>query len=268
MNNIKLILIYISANLKSQLEYKVTFFVNIFIVIIDYGGELLAITFLLKKFNSIDGWTVYEIMFLYSLNLLSYGISGFVLRNPFRSLERMVQDGSYDSILIRPMNPLLHLICREFQYLFFGHVILCGIVFALCLSKLSIVWTVTKVIYFIITLFSAIMIQGALMIIGGSLSFWIVKSQGINDVFVHGMRDFANYPITIYSKWIQLLFTFGLPYAFVNYYPAQHLFSKSGGGALFQPIFQYGAPFVGLIMIIIAKVVYTAGINRYQSTGS
>jgi len=100
-----------------------------------------------------------------------------------------------------------------------------------------------------------------------TISFWIVQSLAIRDIFIHGIRRFVDYPISIYHRSIQVLVTFVIPFAFVNFYPVQYLLGGKDE-VLFHPALQYGTPFVGIVLFVLAYRFWKIGINNYQSTGS
>ena len=112
---------FIVVHLKTMMEYRFTFFMDMFIQVFTYVISYLGIWIILNRFHSINGWGFYEVMFLYNLNLFSYGVSGLFFWSPMLGLGGMVQSGTFDNILIRPMNPFLHLISRKFMHHFLGH---------------------------------------------------------------------------------------------------------------------------------------------------
>ena len=78
---------------------------------------------------------------------------------------------------------------------------------------------------------------------------------------------------TIDHKGIQILLTFIVPYGFVTFYPAEYFLNKSGsplfyGVTLFDPLFQFGTPIVGVVAFLFSYTLWNLGVNRYQSTGS
>ncbi|MBW4082728.1 ABC-2 family transporter protein [Paenibacillus sp. S150] len=170
-------------------------------------------------------------------------------------------------IIVYLRSKMVHIIARQFEYTFLGHIILSIIIFCISIPKLSIDWTIFKALWFVLLLLGAVLIHSAIMIASGSISFWFVKSSAVLELAIYDLRSFLNYPITIYQKWIQILLTFFLPFAFINFFPAQYLLQKEGG-MLFHPLLQYGAPIIGLISILLAYRVWDLGINQYQSTGS
>jgi len=47
------------------------------------------------------------------------------------------------------------------------------------------------------------------------------------NIFTDGGRELAQYPLDIYKDWVLKFFTFGVPLAFVNYYPFLYLIDKN-----------------------------------------
>jgi len=86
------------------------------------------------------------------------------------------------------------------------------------------------------------------------------------NVFYGAMKKFINYPISLYNKFIQIFLTFVLPYAFINFYPAQLLLNKKD--YIFHPALQYATLPLGVLLFIISYRFWLYGINRYQGTGS
>lgn len=81
------------------------------------------------------------------------------------------------------------------------------------------------------------------------------------------MSNFINYPITIFNKAIQVVLTLILPYAFINFFPAQFLLGKNDF-SIFSPIFQFLSPVVAAVLFFLAYKFWNFSINHYESTGS
>ncbi|QUI23840.1 ABC-2 family transporter protein [Vallitalea pronyensis] len=258
---------YIIVYLKSKIEYRFSFFMDIFVQIFTYIINYASIWLILNKFSDILGWSFYEIMFLYNLNLFTYGLCGLFFWSPMRALGTMIQQGTFDSLLIRPMNPFLNLICKQFNHAFIGHIILGLIVFSISLNKLQIIWNFKFIILFMLIIIGGVLIQASMMIITASISFWFVKSTALTDTIIYGFRDFVNYPINIYNKFIKIILTFVIPYAFVNFYPVQY-FLNIKENVVYHQLFIYGTPLIGIITFAMSLLIWKFGMNRYQSTGS
>ena len=267
MGFLQLALKYYVAYFKTQVEYRFMFVMDILTGIIIYSANYLGIWIILNRFQVIQGWTFYEVMLLFNLNLLAFGLSSLFLAAPMRMMETMIQQGSFDLILVKPLNPFLHMLVRQCTHGYLGHIILSTIMLSISFSNLNIHWTLIKVFFLGLDLIGATLIISAIYVATGALSFWIVKVNPIMDTFIYSIRDAVNYPISIYGKAITILLTFGIPYAFISFYPAQYLLDGKGE-TLFHPILQYGTPVVGTVMFLLAYKFWTIGINRYESTGS
>lgn len=243
------------------------FFVDIFIHFFTYGSVFLAMWVILENFNEIQGWTFYEVLFLYNLNLFSYGISGFFLWNAMRNLENQIYTGEFDVTLVKPMPVMLHLIYKQINHGFIGHIMLGASVLVICMKQLNIIFSLFNFVYLLLIILGAVMIQSAIMIITGSVSFWVIKSTAIVDTVIYGVRGFVNYPLIVYNRLIQLFLTFVIPYGFINYYPATSLMKKVDNGAFFQQV-QYLTPVVGIMLFILSLIVWKCGVNRYHSSGN
>ncbi|WP_425449076.1 ABC transporter permease [Dethiothermospora halolimnae] len=266
MEDLKIYWRFILIYLKCRMEYRFAFFMDIFMPVFSYTINYFTIWIILNRFNSIRGWGFDEIMFLYTINLFSYGLAGIIFYTPMASLDNLVRQGKFDMFLTKPMNPFLHLISRQFEHIFIGHLILSSIVLVTCLSRLGIIWSGTKIIWLIFILFGATLIQASVMIITGCLSFWYTNSTSVASSILNSLRGFINYPISIYNKGLRILLTFILPYGFISFYPSQYFLNKTD--VIFHPLFQYGTPIVGILFFILAYKIWLYGVDHYNSAGA
>lgn len=268
MHYLKLYFRFIIVYLKTITEHKPHFVaMDVVINVLWSFISLVMLWVLLDKFGSIASWNFYEVLFLYNLNYFSFAVSALFIWNPMTKLEDMIRKGTFDGMLVKPLNPLIHMICKEFSHGHLVQVVFGIVMFVICFKNLAIAWTLSKVIWFCLVVMGAILIQSALMILTGIISFWFVKSTALVDMMIDDIRRFLDYPIIIYDKWVQIILTFIIPYAFVNFFPAQALINKTDS-TLFHPVFQFITPLVGVVLLTLAYTLWKLGINRYQSTGS
>ncbi len=267
MHLFKLYLRFVIVYIKSICEYRAALLIDIVVQFAIFGSSFAVIWVIAQRFQTVGGWNYYELIFLYNLNMLSYGIAGFVFWEPMRELNYAVRKGTFDSMLIYPLNPLIHLCFRNIAHQNIGNVILGGIVFAVCFQHLPILWTIPKMVWFILTIISGSLIQFCLMVLVGACNFWLKQARGVFNLTFFGLKNFLDYPIKIYDSGIQFLLTFIVPYAFVNFYPAQYFLDKSGD-FLFHPLLQFTAPFIAILFLIVTLRVWKIGLYRYESAGS
>lgn len=267
MKNVDIYLTFIKLKLKHMVEYHKSFILNCLAQMASYGAGFLLIWIMVTQFKTMKGWGAYEVMFLYALNLASYALAGFFFFSPCTRLSELVRTGEFDEVLTKPMNSFLYLIFKEFNYGYINHITLSAIVMVLCISKLGMAVTPVKLLFLLLTMFSGGLIFASIFLLTAVPAFWMVNNNGLMSIFLFNMRDFTYYPISIYGKFLQVFLTFIMPYAFINFYPAQFFLGKSDF-LMFHPVFQFLSPAVGVIFFFIAYLFWNFGISRYESTGS
>jgi len=265
---------FIAAHMKAQMEYRFGFFVQHIVLMLYYCISYLGLWIVLEKFQTIAGWTFYEVLLLFSLNLFAYSISSFFFGfGSMRNMDRLVQQGTFDSLLIFPLNPLVHLALKHFSNSYVAHSILCIVIFVVCFEELDIKLGPLDVLLFCGVLIGGALIQAAAMIATGTISFWFVRSTSAVDGAMQYTAKFVDYPIVIYQRWVQVVLTFVLPFAFISFYPAETFLGRNNtsvlhGILIFDPLFQFGTPLVGAVLFFLAYRFWKCGINHYQSTGT
>ena len=70
----------------------------------------------------------------------------------------------------------------------------------------------------------------------------------------------------MFPKFIQAIMIYVVPFAFVNYFPAQFMLRKQDV-AQYPECFMYITPVVGLSMLALAYFFWNASLRQYQSSG-
>lgn len=261
-----LYLAFAKVNFLTQMEYRGQYAVRMLAKIINWSTGFIMILILLNKFKTIGSWTVYEVLFLYGLDVLSYSIAGTFFMGPFGKLPTLIRQGVFDEVLTKPVNPFFYIVCTRVSAGYTSNYVISILILAVCFYKLGITLTAGKLFWLIVVILGATLIQSAGFILTAVPAFWIIKSDGLRRMFYTNLTGFLQYPLSIYDKWIQVMLTFVLPYAFINYYPCQYFLGKKEH--LFYPWFQYLTPAIGLFLFGLAYFMWKKGLNAYQSTGS
>jgi len=260
MNYPKLYLEMMKTHLKTLLEYKSDFVVDIATQI---ARSILGVVFiwvLFQNIQSINGWTFGEMLFLSGFSQLVFGLFNtfFVLWN----LEFLVTRGEFDKILIKPINALFLLITEKLSIENAGDIILALIIISISSQMIGLNWSLTNMAMLVFFSISGVAILFSLALITSSFSFWFGKSNTLTEVIYH-LTQFTKYPLEIYNALIIFSVSFVVPFAFVNYYPAQLFIGKG-----IAPGFAYLSPVVAMITFAVAYSVWKLGLKNYQSTGS
>ncbi|MNR23971.1 hypothetical protein D3C85_1410250 [compost metagenome] len=140
-------------------------------------------------------------------------------------------------------------------------------VIVICFKNLHIAWSPINILFLVLVLLGGALIQGAAFLFTSVPAFWITNNTALIDLFMFDLKRFVQYPISAYSKFIQVLLTLILPYAFINFYPAQFFLGKNDF-LMFHPWIQFLTPVLGVILFTCALMFFYKGIKYYNSTGS
>ncbi|GAA3413640.1 ABC transporter permease [Paenibacillus hodogayensis] len=257
---------FIRIRLKGIAQYRGAFWLNSLSKASLWIVEVFLIWVLVDRFKSIAGWGPYEVMLLYALNLGSYALAGFFFYHPFTSLPRRIQTGEFDEMLTKPLNPFLYLLSREFSTGYFSNLTVALAVMIFCFRRLDLTLGVTDALFLALVLLGGALIQAAAFVYTAVPAFWMVQNNSLVSL-IFDLKDFVKYPITAYHWIVQIVLTLVVPFAFINFYPAQRFLGKVDEG-LFHPVFQFMTPVAGMVLFAGEYAFWKIGIRQYHSTGS
>ncbi len=267
MGEIRIMIQSLKMSFLSRMQYRVDALVATLAVFARESTNIIVIYLALQKFNKINDWNVNEMLFLFSILFLTYAFVVSIFAD-LRDFSCMIREGRFDRLVIRPRGLLMQLILNNADLVASaGHGTLGIVLFLVSAGNVGIEWNLATILYYLGAIIGGILIQGGMFIIFSALSFYFVETGSIREIFYWNMRKFAGYPISIYSKLIQGVMIYVIPFAFVNYFPAQYLLRKPDM-ANYSEAYMYMAPVVGVIVYLVAYVFWRVSVRRYTSTGN
>jgi ABC-2 type transport system permease protein len=256
----------VSAQIRSQMQYRASFTADLIGSLIISGLDLAMVTILISRFSAIGGWTLPEVLFLYGTSSVSFSLAELTV-GAFDNFEIWVVRGDFDRVLIRPLPINFQMVTSAFVMRRFGRMTQGLIALALSLFLLRPAWAPQQVLFFFVMLIGGALFFAAIFIFGATLSFWSPQSHEVANIFTYGGQFMTSYPMHIYQAWMRSIFTFVIPMAFINYYPSLYLLGKPDPAGM-PPWLPFVSPFVAVIMLRLALGAWAVGVRRYQSTGS
>lgn len=264
---ISLFLSYAKITIKSWFQYKLNACIQSLTVFIRESTSVAVIYVTLLVFHDINGWNRNELFFLYSLLYITYGIL-IVFCTGLRDFDRLILEGTFDRFILRPQGLLFQVVASNSDWFAaLGHGMLGIVLFVVSAQNVGIEWSLVNILYYVITIISGTIIQVALFLFFATLSFYLVKSNSIRSILYWNLRKFAGYPISIFNRVIQGLLMFVVPFAFVNYFPAQYLI-RNEDMKQFPEVFIYISPLVAVGMLLITYAFWRVSLKYYTSTGN
>lgn len=243
------------------LEYRGSFLLGAFATAINIGTSLGFVWLVFRFVQSLNGWNVYQVLFISALGSLSFAIWDSFFSGTFQ-LEYNIHSGRFDGILTRPINPLFHLLVKYFDPDSIPSVIIALAVVNYSWSNLGISWSLTNIALLALFAFSGSIIFLSITLIGATFAFWTTRTGHLINMLLQPF-SVASYPLEIYNTVIVFVLSFILPFAFVTYYPAQVFLERGSYMA-----FAYLSPAAALISFLVAYIFWNFGLRHYTSTGS
>lgn len=261
--SIRLFVYFVKLVIKSRMEYRGAFMIGAVGQIIGYAANYLVIWLLLQNFDTINGWNWTEIAFLYSLNILTYAIGASFTYTPMVCLDQTIINGDFDKYLTKPLSPFTYFLANLFNIGYIAHIVISLIVLLWSISQADMSWSAVKIIYLFIAVISGSFLQAACLVVIGSLSFIFLRVQYIFSIFFK-LKEFIAYPISIYGTLLQIILTWIIPIAMINYYPSLYLFDES---LLTNKIFGIVALVIGPLSFYLSYKLWMHGVNKYEGAG-
>ena len=265
MHTVQLFFKIIKYSFYAQIEYPGAYLAGISAQWVSYGVEMFMLFLMIWNFGTLAGWLPAEVMFLYSIWLLTYALASTFTFNISRSFSQIAINGTMDEAFVRPMPPLTYLIATHINLGYISHISLTVVVFVISIVQLNVSWSIFHWLWLGVLVVSGSVITGCMMLIC-EMPAMRTRSQSPTSMLFWDLRIFSQYPLVIYPRPIQFIFTAVLPYAFINFYPTQVLLGKQDG--LFAQITMWLSPFVALILIAITALCWQKICRGYESAGT
>jgi ABC-2 type transport system permease protein len=252
------------AGVRSALEYRANFVIMTLMGLVRQGVGIALMWVILARFETIAGWTIGEVAFLYGLRLTMLALCG--LAGDIWALQYIVRQGEFDRFLVRPVRPLIQLLTRSVPISAFGDLVGGVALIAAAMRLIDVTWTPRAIVYLLLAIAGGALIQLALRLLLASFSFRALSVNGVMAIVDDLFNTFGTYPLSIFNFTLQFLLTFGIPVAFMAYFPAVVLFGRTSDLQV-HPLFAYGAPLAGVFWMGIALWVFEHEMRHYQSAG-
>lgn len=251
-NNLKLIFSYFGLNLKKEWQYKQSFFMQIFMMIINDLFFIIQWFIIFDIVDNIGGYGFKETMLLWAVAAGGYGVSHAFFGGAW-NIKDMIYDGKLDVFLTQPKNVLLNVCCSSTSIAAVGDIIYAFV--ALAIAGASWWW------YLLIIPISIIsgIIYVAVYVCYVSLAFYIKRGDAIAQTIEGTVNKVGTYPPHIFSTTVKWLLLTIIPGLFYTFMPVQYiLLTPSIWGILI---------ILGItaIWVALAFLLFNKGLKKYNS---
>ncbi len=204
------------------------------------------------------GWNMWEVLLLQSIYSMSTGAASILFGNVLWATMDHVQQGSFETVLLKPVSPLFYLIAVNFDLesngLFFGGLVMtvvCGVKTGSCRWE--------NVPAFLLFFLGGLAVMSGMFLLMAAMSFKWVGNSRIPEIF-DSMKSFGKYPVGIFPKKIQILCSFIIPVAVIGFFPAGALLGRMDERAYFTLL-------PCALFFVAGSAVYHIMIRMYEGVG-
>jgi ABC-2 type transport system permease protein len=256
----------VGAQIRSQLQYRLSFALDLTGAFLIAFMDFVAVLIIFENVPQLDGWTLHEIAFLYACTSISFALVDLAIGH-LDLFPRMIREGTFDLVLVRPRGTLLQVIASDFALRRLGKALQGALVFGFSLTGVEVDWNAGRIAMVGVMLVAGALIFAAVWIAGATIAFWTVDGGEFTNAFTYGGNFLTQYPISIYGEWLRRFLAYVVPMAFVCYFPALYILDKPDPLG-FPRAFQFASPLVAVAAAVGAGVVWTLAVRRYRSVGS
>ena len=259
----KLYLKYVHLLLKSQAQYKASFIMllvaHFFTPLVMFAGVYL----LFERFGNIQGWTMFEVFVSYAIIAMCFAISECFARG-FDKFPDMIRTASFDRVLVRPRGTILQVLGSGFDIKRIGPFIFSVIILIVAIVFGDISWNLAKIVMLGNMIIGGTVIFAGIYMLQATVSFWTIDGLEFANIFTHGIRQHAIYPLNIFPRGITIFLTFIIPFGTITYLPLQYLHGRIDGVSWLYAFM----PLAGTLFIVPCILAWRYGVSEYTSAGS
>jgi len=240
-----------AANLASVIEYRVSFLLQFFGMMLNNASFLVFWAVLIQQTGTIGGWGFGDVLFLWALGPSAFGLAHVLFGN-LRQVGTLIVQGDLDVYLLQPKDVLFHLLISKTIPSAWG-----DLLYGFLLLPFLTLDPVKMVLFVVFTITGALVFVGCFGLIQ-SLAFWLGNISGMAAAFTEFLLNFTLYPETVFPQEMRWVFYSLVPAGFLAFLPLHVL-------KTFDWVWLPVVVAVALGLVALNWVVFQRGLRRYES---
>lgn len=246
-----------------EMNFKAHFILWMFVELLWFAGQIVFLEVLFMYVDRIGDWTKWQVVLLVGTHQIIGQIFQAFFYVNVANLPELVRTGRLDFMLLLPVDSQFAVSTRQFGM---DNVVnaLVGVgIVIFSLAKLH--WTpgAAQIGLYLFALALGVAIHYSLMFLLSTLSFWIVRAQGLIYGYFN-LFNIARYPDVIFRGLFKAVFSWLIPVIIVANTPARLLMSATREPAFL--LLQLAA--AAALCIGLSRAFWRFALQRYSSASS
>ncbi|HEX2581023.1 MAG TPA: ABC-2 family transporter protein [Dongiaceae bacterium] len=253
----------LKAELAAQMQYRADMVAGFVASALGLATSILGYYVILHRGGgTIGGWTFPEIVALAGVVQMTSALMDFWLAPNLSAVSQYVQRGEFDLILIRPIDALFAVTFRKVG------AIADMLGFFLGLALVAVAMGIDRhaapgnILLFLAMYGAGVIIIYALWASLVTLAFYFTKIEEFAGIF-YLLLSAGQFPVgALPGRFLQFLFTFLLPVAFVTNVPAEAAMGRVSGAMV------AAALTMAALLLLVCRLAWRLALRRYASASS
>ena len=252
---------YFRGSLMNLMEYKFNFISGGTFELVWLFMYLIFIDTIFIHTETVNGWDKYRMLMLTFQGGLMDSVFTFLIVPGLKRLPEMINTGTLDFILLKPLNQRFTISFNEFDIPQIKNIIINITGLMYCLIKLNIRMTPLKLLLYILLSLNGFFLIYSIMFILMSLAFWFMRMDivmGIGSELI----TIGNKPMQIYPQLLQKILIFVIPLFVCFNFPILFAAKDLSIGYI---LYSFAVSF---IFFLLSNFIFKKGVKRYVGSGS
>lgn len=244
-----------------ELQYRVNFFVYLFQSMLSLATGLVVIWLVFDNVDELNGWTRPELLVVLGTYTILGGLLRSVIQPNMMQLMSDIQEGTFDFVLVKPMDAQLLASVRKVQVWQGVDVLVGAVVAVVGVSGLDTAIGAAQIAAFAVLLVAGVVVIYCFWLLATTLAFWVVRMEEIAYLF-EGVWQAGRWPVGIYPGWMRAGLTFLVPIAFAVTVPGEALTGRLTTTTVAVTVA------VIVLFVIVSRRVFRLGLRRYSGASA
>ena len=246
-----------------ELSFKANFLLWLVTELLWFLGQILFVDVLFLNTQQIGDWTKWEVVLLIGTHQMISQIFQAVFYVNLANLPELVRTGRLDLMLLLPVDAQFSVSTRQFGLDNVVNVAVGAAFVVFSLGKLGIVPSPLQLACYGVSLLLGALVHYAIMFSLATLSFWIVRAQGLIYGYFN-LVSIARYPDSVFSGLFKFVFSWLIPVIVVSNVPAR-LLTRAGSHPWMLMLYLAGAC---VLSLTFSRFFWLYALRRYGSASS
>lgn len=254
---------FLRNSLIRDMSFKANFLLWIITELAWFVGQLLFLEVLFLHTDRIIDWSKWEVVVLIGTHqLITQIFQAFFYMN-LTNLPELVRTGKLDTFLLLPVDSQFAVSTRQLGLDNVVTSVVGVAIVAFAMSKLGLVPSFLAVVLYALAVVLGVAVHYAIMFALASLSFWIVRTQGLIYGY-YSLVSLSRYPQNVYRGLFGFFFTWVIPVILVANVPARLLTKplESPWPGMWK------LALVAFLALAGSRVLWRAALRQYGSASS